>query len=339
MTKKFKSITLPQRILLVPNSISPEAKEAMNNHIGLDGLPRNFSIVMPSPDDLPAWKKMQDQAEKWYNEFVKKKSKPMSSTIDTKQLGEATLHIATPKKTSLKGKVLIDLHGGALVFGGGSACRDSTRLQADQYEILCYGIDYRMPPEFPYPAALDDCLTIYRHVLEQYRAEDIVICGRSAGGNLASAMLIRAYDEGLPAPAALILLSPQVDLTESGDSFQHNRLADVILPDSLMANNLLYAAGVSLTHPYISPLFADLSKGFPPTFLQSGTRDLFLSNTVRMHRELRRASVYAELHVFEAMPHGGFGGAPEDIELTDEILRFIQAQLSTTSAEVTYNGP
>jgi epsilon-lactone hydrolase len=102
----------------------------------------------------------------------------------------------------------------------------------------------------------------------------------------------------------------------------------VVLPDSLMSNNRLYANGADLSHPYLSPLFGDL-EGLPPTFLQTGTRDLFLSNTVRMHRRLRRAKVPAELHVFEAMPHGGFmGGTPEDRELAEEVSRFVRARWS-----------
>ena len=98
---------------------------------------------------------------------------------------------------------------------------------------------------------------------------------------------------------------------------------DVVLPASLMEVNRLYAGGADLAHPYLSPLFGDVS-GFPPTWLQAGTRDIFLSNTVRMHRRLRAAGVRAELHVWEAMPHGGFGGAtPEDREVSAEMTAFV----------------
>ncbi len=181
-----------------------------------------------------------------------------------------------------------------------------------------------MPPEHPYPYALDDCLLAYRYLLDRHGAPNVVIGGRSAGGNLAVATVLRARDERLPMPAGLVLLSPQLDLTESGDSFEVNRMVDVMLPGSLMPNNLLYANGMDLAHPYLSPLFGDLA-GLPPVFLQSGTRDLFLSNAVRMHRALRRAGAAAELHVFEAMPHGGFMGAtPEDRELAEEIARFVR---------------
>jgi acetyl esterase/lipase len=120
----------------------------------------------------------------------------------------------------------------------------------------------------------------------------------------------------------LILLSPELDLTESGDSFQVNMGADIM--GSHMPANLLYANGHDLAHPYLSPLFADVT-GFPRTFLQTGTRDLFLSNTVRMHRKLRAAGTDAELHVFEAMPHGGFIDAPEDRQVKLELRRFLHS--------------
>ena len=112
----------------------------------------------------------------------------------------------------------------------------------------------------------------------------------------------------------------------------------MVLPGSLMPNNLLYAGGADLAHPYLSPLFGDLA-GFPPTFIQSGTRDLFLSNAVRFHRRLRQAGVTAELHVFEAMPHGGFmGGTPEDEELAAEVSRFCNAHWPATGGQSNSDG-
>ena len=139
-------------------------------------------------------------------------------------------------------------------------------------------------------------------------------------------------------PAAVVLMTPELDLTESGDTFETNQMIDVMLPRPLMNANLLYAAGHDLSHPHLSPLFGDFSEGFPPTLLQSGTRDLLLSNTVRMHRVLRRAGVPVELHIIEGMPHGGFMGSPEDKELAEEIGRFVaehwgnRVHLSSTAA-------
>ena len=119
-----------------------------------------------------------------------------------------------------------------------------------------------------------------------------------------------------------MLNTPEVDLTESGDSFSTNLGVDPIL-SLLLPVNELHAGGHDPGHPHLSPLFADLA-GFPPTVLTTGTRDLFLSNTVRMHRALRRVGVEAELHVLEAAPHGNFFGmAPENHELDAEVRRFI----------------
>jgi monoterpene epsilon-lactone hydrolase len=166
-------------------------------------------------------------------------------------------------------------------------------------------------------------MAAYESVLAQHDPDRVVVTGGSAGGNLAAALILRARDEGKPLPVAAVLSTPEVDLTESGDTFATNRGVDTVLT-SLMPVNLLYANGHDLAQPYLSPLFGDFSKGFPPTFLSSGTRDLFLSNTVRMHRALRRAGVPAELHILEAAPHGAFlGKAPEDRELALEVMQFI----------------
>jgi epsilon-lactone hydrolase len=125
-----------------------------------------------------------------------------------------------------------------------------------------------------------------------------------------------------------VLRSPEADLTEAGDSFETNNGIDAIM--TRLTNSIaLYANGHDLRDPYLSPLYGDFSLGFPPTILTAGTRDLFLSNTVLMHRALRRAKVEAELHVWEAMSHAGFFGlAPEDREVLEEEVRFIRQHLS-----------
>ena len=170
-------------------------------------------------------------------------------------------------------------------------------------------------------------MSAYRALLRERPPEQILVSGGSAGGNLAAALMLRARDEGLPLPAGLILGTPEIDLTESGDSFHTNKGVDPGLR-SLMPVNLLYANGHDLRHPYLSPLFGDFSQGFPPTILTTGTRDLYLSNTVRMHRALRAAGVPAALHVTEAGPHTGFPGAPEGLEIDREIRLFVETVLA-----------
>ncbi len=319
-----RGVAVPQRTLPFPGSISAEARAVLERLVGEDGIPFNALHGLPSPEDRDGWMRLKAIVDGQYTAAAKALSADLRADVETVEIGGAKLHVAMPQAPRRTDCAYIDLHGGALIFGGGDACRVGARQQADQHEVRCYGVDYRTPPEHPYPAALDDCLIAYRYVLERHAPTHIVIGGRSAGGNLGAALMLRARDEGLPMPAGLVLLSPQVDLTESGDSFETNKLIDVVLPGSLMSGNRLYAGGANLADPYLSPLFGDLT-GFPATLLQTGTRDLFLSSTVRMHRALRRAGVPAELHVFEAMPHGGFvASTPEDTELRNEVARFVQ---------------
>ena len=159
-----------------------------------------------------------------------------------------------------------------------------------------------------------------------------MIGGASAGGNLAAATVLRARDEGLPLPAGVVLLTPGVDLTEASDSLQTNLGLDPLLGGDGGTVFALYAGSHDLADPYVSPLFGDFTTGFPPTILTTGTGDLLLSDTVRMHRALRNAGVDAQLHVTEAGGHGGFlGMAPEDHAIEQEIRAFVHARLDRKS--------
>ena len=218
-------------------------------------------------------------------------------------------------------RIYFDIHGGALIFCGGEHLRPLAQIVAISTQANVVSVDYRMPPMHLYPAGLDDCLAVYSEFVRTKGAANIIVGGASAGGNLALALMHRIRDEGLPYPAGLVLQTPEADLTESGDSFQV--LAGVDRLESLMQVNLLYAGQAPLDHPYLSPLFGHFTSEFPPTFIQSGTRDLFLSNAVRLHRKLRNAGAHAELHVWEALPHGKFFSAPEDLEIDAEIRAFI----------------
>ncbi len=327
MDEQSFGVRLPARVLPAPQSISAEARAALDRLVDADGVPINAKHPMPDPEDRDGWVRIKAAVDAHYAAGIKDLAGSLRASVETVQLGDTVVYVATPDTASIAEGAYLDLHGGALVFGGGEACRVGAQMQADLHGVRCYGVDYRTPPEHPYPAALEDTLAAYGHMLDLHKPSDVVIGGRSAGGNLAVAMLLRAREVGLPMPAGLVLLSPEVDLTESGDSFAVNRLVDLMLPLPLREANLLYANGADLSDPALSPLFGDLT-GLPPTLLQSGTRDLFLSNTVRMHRALRRAGVSAELHVFEAMPHGGFlGSTPEDLELSAELVRFVRTCL------------
>lgn len=299
----------------VPTSVSEAARQF------LAAAPRPRPSY-PSQEDTAAWLALVEQTDTCLRQIFSGFTLPV--TTEEQETSGVRVYVARAQGVEDREQtpVYLNLHGGALIRGGGEVCQLMNDATAMTTGMITWGVDYRMPPLHPFPAALDDALAVYRALLEVRDPADIFVGGVSAGGNLAAALLVRAKDEGLPMPAALVLLTPELDLTESGDSFQTLKDVDSVL-SSLREVNLLYASGQDLAHPYLSPLFGDVS-GFPPTFLQAGTRDLFLPNTVRMHRKLRAAGVEAELHVFGAMPHGGFGDmTPEDLDLNGELRRFL----------------
>lgn len=320
-SEAFQPLSLPARAIPVPKSVSPQAQNFL---AGAGAQP----MMPPDPPaaDKEAWRARIAAGDAGMLRMMPGMGAEFDGSIETLPLGGAKLYRLTPKSRTgrLAEVVYLDIHGGALIMGGGELCRRFASSRAAVLGAQVVSVDYRMAPDHPYPAPLDDCVAAYREVLKTHRPADIVVGGASAGGNLSAAMVLRARDEGLPLPAGLCLITPELDLTESGDSFETHQMIDVTLRRRLTQSIALHANGHDLSHPYLSPLFGDFAKGFPPTYLTAGTRDLFLSNAARMQRFLRRAGVPVELHIGEAMPHGGFlGSAPEDKEMDGEFRRFV----------------
>jgi acetyl esterase/lipase len=327
MDSELPALHVPARELPVPRSVSPEAQ------VFLAAGRFAEHMTMPPLDDLDAWREFVAAGEEAMTPVVAARAEQFGAAVEERDVAGVQVYVITPRGVSeADPRRYLDIHGGGLTAGAGPLCRAMGIIAAERMQAQTWAVDYRMPPDFPYPTPLDDCVGAYRGMLEEHRPGHIVVGGESAGGNLAPALVLRARDEGLPLPAGLVLITPELDLTESGDSFRANLGVDSNLPGSLMQANLLYAGGHDLEDPYVSPLFGDFTKGFPPTILTAGTRDLFLSNAVRMHRALRRAGVEAHLHVKEAGPHGAyFGTAPEDAEIDDEIRRFAQCHWAGTT--------
>lgn len=310
-------LSIPAR-RLPPPALASEAARAM-----LAAPPRLMPVAYPQDGDLAAWRAHVAETDAMFAAQFDPVRGTLPVDVVADVIDGVPVFVATPHGAGDDGRVFLDFHGGALFYFGGELCGLMAGMTALRVGRRIVSVDYRMPPDHPYPAGLDDCVTVYRALLAQYGPERIVIGGASAGGNFAAATILRARDEGLPLPAGAVLLTPEIDLPEAGDSFSTNLGIDPVLTSRLIELNRLYAGAAALDDPYVSPLYGDFTKGFPRSFVQAGTRDLFLSNAVNIHRALRRAGVPAELHVFEAMPHGGFFGAPEDEELNAEMQRFI----------------
>ncbi len=312
------TLHVPARDIPVPEYLSPMARAYL--------MPQPASAPYPALEDKAGWRAYVSAVDQAVIPLLRRVSGQATAKVDERDAdGARVFDILPPGVDPNDRTIVLEMHGGGLILCGGELCRMMGTGSAMRLQRRLWSVDYRMAPDNPYPAGLDDCVAAYRALLRERSPKEIIVSGGSAGGNLAAALMLRARDEGLPMPAGLILGTPEIDLTESGDSFHTHIGVDPGLR-SLMPVNLLYADGHDLRHPYLSPLFGDLS-GFPPTLLTTGTRDLYLSNTVRMHRKLRAAGVAAELHLTEAGPHTGFPGAPEGQEIDVEIRHFIEAAL------------
>jgi epsilon-lactone hydrolase len=326
------TIHLGVRAIPLPQSVSEEARRVL-------ATPRTPQRRYPPRDDKQAWRELIAEANASFAPAVQlaQQLSAERATTETTTIDGVTVHVGTP--TALpegnRDRAWIVVHGGGLILLGGPWARAEAGLTAATRECVAYSVDYRMPPDHPYPAAVDDVVTVYRKLLDRYEPRNIVISGTSAGANVAPAAVLKARDQGLPIPGALLLLTPECDLTESGDTFHTLRDLDPRLPRPLPESIALYADGHDLTHPYLSPIFADFGPGFPPTYIQSGTRDIFLSNSVRLHRALRNSEIEAELHVWEAALHGGFvmSGAPEGAEELAEQARFLRKHWGVATAD------
>ena len=316
-----EGVSIPERVIHIPKSISVEAQAALN-------AVRPTIPPFPELADKPAWRDLVEEFNANLAETIREQVASIPGRVSQETVAGVPVYVAEPESvpSGNRDKAMVFFHGGGLVMGGGEAVGLFARLEAFKTSCRVYAVDFGNPPDHPYPSALNDGVAVYNELLKSYAPSRIAISGASGGGNLAVAVPLKARDLGAPLPGVVGLFSPQVDLTESGDSFQTNLGIDVN-GGSLRQFNALYANGHDLTDPYVSPLFGDFTKGFPPVFIQTGTRDIFLSNAVRIHRAMRCADVDAELHVGEAMPHGGFGGGlhdlPEDHDLRIEFLWFL----------------
>jgi acetyl esterase/lipase len=318
MVTEDNALHLPAQTIPVPKLISSQAQAF------LEAAARRIRHAATSP--APTAEPTQEQNAANALAFLEPLARRFDGTSETIDLPHGARLYRTTPTTRLARQAEVayyDIHGGGFTSGGGTMCQVLSKLRAMDYGVEVFAIDYRLAPHHPYPAALDDCLAGWRHVLTRYDAGNVVLSGASAGGNLAAALMLRARDEALPLAAALMLMTPAMDLTDSGDSRHTNRFLDTTLYGGGDQGPKYYLGQSDPRHPYLSPLFGTFDRHWPPTLLTSGTRDLLLSDTVLMHRALRRAGIRAELHITEAGPHGGFmGTAPEDAEIIGECRRF-----------------
>lgn len=218
-------------------------------------------------------------------------------------------------------QIILYCHGGGYTSGnlGYSRPLASKLSHVSGWETLCF--EYRLAPEHPYPAAVEDAVRVWDHLMHQgYGARDVTVAGDSAGGNLALVLLHRLKAEGRQLPKRLVLLSPWTDMTASGESYvQRAQLDPTITMEYIQAVRTAYAGGADLEDPMLSPLFGNF-EGFPPTLIQVGSNELLYSDSEQLRDRMRSAGVLCRMeewkemwHVFQMLPIKKAGEAMEHV--------------------------
>jgi epsilon-lactone hydrolase len=227
--------------------------------------------------------------------------------------------------------VILCLHGGGYTMGASKATQVNASFlsTASGCRVLC--IDYRLAPEHPFPAALDDTIAAYRWLLEQGISHSrIILVGFSAGGGLALSTLVSLRDAHVALPACAVLLSPWTDLAGTGESVKTQAEADPWLTDEMnQYHAALYANGKDLRHPLISPLYADMH-GLPPLLIHVGSDEIMLDDSKRVAERAKTAGVEVTLEVWEGLWHVFHAFAyrlPEGRQAIGKIGEFIRKKL------------
>ena len=271
----------------------------------------------PGPTDVEAWARLHADFETQRREMCEKAVERTGVTLTPMTLGGVPVLEIIPKNWADDGKVLVYLHGGAYTFFTARSTLTSSATAAAATGLRVLSVDYSNPPRARWPQVTDEVLSVFDTLARQgFESHQVAAFGDSAGGALLAGSILKMRDTGRPAPAAVVLWSPWADITETGDTYHTLRHAEPAYTyDRLLGPAAAaYADLEEQKHPYVSPVYGDFSAGFPPTLIQGGTREIFLSNFVRLYRAIDAGGMTAVLDLYEGMPHVFQNKLPESAE-------------------------
>ncbi len=310
------------RVVPVPLDLSPEAQKSISRMVPDEAPPEPLAERRSHQDASNA-----RQREAW--------TKLCPNKIVDETIAGVPVHVVTPDGMPAENsdKVLMNLHGGS--FNADSGSYGESIPIAGYTKMKVVAVLYRLAPEHPFPAAVDDAVAVYKELLKTYKPEHIVIYGTSAGAILTGEVAVKLKQLGLPMPAALGIFSGMGDFARMGDSWSIYTLRGLVghldAPDGRVHDSY-YAGSIDAKDPVFSPIYADLH-GMPPTLFISSGRDALLSGTANLHRAFLRAGVDARLVVFDALPHAFWYDAalPESIEASHIMADFMVKELAKKS--------
>jgi len=299
---------------------------------GREFIHGNLAMTLPGPLTVKLAQAMRREQAKRQSEALEKLAGSPGYSAKERNLGgvEVVVVESPVRLRPTDSPVVLYVHGGGYVLK--SALDTLAVYMAEETGLPIVSVEYRLAPEHPFPAALEDCLAAYRGLLESYDPGEVVLLGGSAGGGLVLSTLLAAREQGLPLPRAVGLFSPWTDLTRTGDSYYFNEGRDPVLrwQGNLEIFARSYAGSQDLKDPLVSPVYGDYEGSFPKALIVTGTRDLFLSNCVRITRKIRRAGGDIRLEIWEEMFHGFelMPNLPEGAEARKTMATFLLESLS-----------
>jgi monoterpene epsilon-lactone hydrolase len=306
------------RVVPVPTTISPEAQKVLARVESDAAVPQTLEQRRIGTD---RWQAGAGEASK--------KLYPVNVTADT--IAGVPVRVVTPLTMApeKRSRVLINLHGGGFNSDSGSLTESIPIANLTGTKVIA--VLYRLAPEHPFPAGLDDAVAVYKELLKSYKPSHIGIYGTSAGAILTAEVTVKLKQLKLPLPAATGIFSGLGDFSQDGDSiaiYALNGFSGHLDPPEPNAPDPEYVASTDPRNPVLSPLYADLA-GFPPTLFITSGRDLLLSGTTILHRAYLRAGVDAQLFVFEALPHAFWNNPalPESKEADQIMAGFLDKHL------------
>jgi len=303
------------RVVPVPQSLSPQAKAWVGKKVS--DAPTHPSIA-EQRRDTDAWQTREGAKAK---------------VLYPVNLAKATIagvpvRIITPLDTpeANRDRIMLNVHGGGFVVDSGSLTETIPIANLTQTKVIA--VLYRLAPEHPFPAAVDDTVAVYKELLKKYPASHIGLYGTSAGAILTAEVTVRLKQLGLPLPAALGVFSGLGDFSRPGDSqaiYALDGLSGYLdAPHPGTFHDLHYIGATNPRDPVLSPLFADVH-GFPPTLFLSSTRDMLLSGTTMLQRHFYESGVTSPMVIFEGLPHGFWNNMdlPESREAFQIMAKFL----------------
>jgi epsilon-lactone hydrolase len=306
------------RVVPVPTTISPEAQKMLARPISDAAVPESLS-------------ERRAKTNAWQSRAGAKSRSLYPVNIQGETIAGVPSKVITPLTSpeNKRNRVLINVHGGGFNVDSGSLTETIPIANLAQTKVIA--VLYRMAPEHPFPAAVEDTVAVYKELLKTYEPRNIALYGTSAGAILTAEVAVKLRQLGLPLPRALGIFSGNGDFSRVGDSNAIYALAGFSGPLKPPSKELILSPYVGTTNPkdpVLSPVYANLT-GFPPTLFITSTRDLLLSGTTILHRAFLRAGVDAQLVVFEALPHAFWNDAelPESKEAYGIVTAFFDKNL------------